>query len=286
MTVDRPNIYSYYDPIQFLKDWIEYLKKNKTAFNLHILAKKTGLSISNLSMILSRQRPLTEKTFQKINLHLYLSNDEKKFLNHLRIIDQSQDVEARIGSLNEILRLTKNKNGNSSDYKVFEYLTKWYNVAIFELVNTDGFIADPQSIQKKLIKKVTAADIQKSLDFLTEHGFIKQDGSGKWYQVNSDWDCREGIFKLSLGEFHRQALHLAQISIESVKREDRLIMGQTMALSKSDFETIKKIIQNSIQEMNKANKNSSKKENIYHVEIAAFPLFLADERQEDENEKN
>lgn len=277
----RPDIYKYYDAIMFMNDMIQYLKSEKKLFNLQYLSKKSTLSIANISMILNKQRPFTEKSFQKIIPHLNLTGEEKKILNNLRLIDQSEDSETRVQSMNQILKLAYDNNKDSNDFKVFEYLTKWQNVAIYELINTDNFNPDPEWISKKLIKKTTASEVEKSIQFLIDHKFIKQEKNGRWVQTNPHMDCQDGVYKLSLGEFHRQIFDLAKISIEQVAREDRLIMGQTLALSEEDFIKIKTIIADSIKQMNASNHSKSPKKNVYHIEIAAFPLFLNKDLKKD-----
>lgn len=225
-------------------------------------------------MVLNRLRPLTEKTFQKMMNHIFLNSTEKNFLNQLRIVDQSENAETRIEALQQILKISKAKDSNSNEYKVFEYLTKWHTVAIYEMFALPSFQFDPAWIQKRLIKNIALNEIEQSLEFLKSHHFIQQNENGQWMQAKTDLQCKEGIFKLSLGEFHRQMLSLASFSIDAVQREDRFVMGQSMALSKSDFLKIKEIINHSIAEMNSVNKNTTEKCDIYHIEIAAFPLSL------------
>ncbi|MBC7456763.1 MAG: DUF4423 domain-containing protein [Bdellovibrionaceae bacterium] len=280
---NRPSIYQFYDPIHFLNEWFVYLKKSKDQFKLNDLAKKSEISTANLSLILSRQRPLTEKSFQKIINFIHLDATERKYLNQLRIIDQSENSELRIEALNQIVKICKNKSLDSNDYKVFEYLTKWYYVAIFEMFNLDQMQLDPIWIQKKLIKKISLLEIEQCIEFLKIHGYVTQNENGKWVQVKAQMDCREGVFKLSLGEFHRQMLSLASYSIDSVKREDRFIMGQTMALSKDDFIKVKEIVERAIFQINEINKSANKRTEIYHIEIATFPLAL-ENFEKDHNE--
>lgn len=274
MNSDRPNIFTFYDPIQFLNNWIGFLKKTKNQFNLNTLSKKSGLSISNISMILNKQRPLTEKSFQKLAPSLHLTADEKEYLNHLRIIDQNEEQSVRVESLNHIIKLAKSKSINSQDLKIFEYLTSWYKVAIFELVNLTEFQLDSAWIQKRLIKSISISEIEDSINFLQHHKFIGQTENGKWIQLKQDLNCQGGLYRLSLGEFHRQIFELAHASIEVVAREDRLIMGQTMSLSAEDFENLKLIIQEAVSKMNSVNKNQTDKTAVYHVEIAAFPMII------------
>lgn len=233
-------------------------------------------------MILNKQRPLTEKSFQKLISFLFLTNEEKNYLNHLRIIDQSAEQDVRIESLNQVIKLAKSKSITSNDLKIFEYLTSWYKVAIFEIVNLSDFKLDAIWIQQRLIKRISIGEIEAAIKFLQDYKFIGQDDKGKWIQLKQDMDCRGGIYKLSLSEFHRQIFDLAHASINNVNREERLIMGQTMALSAEDFEEIKNIINNAISNINSANKNNSNKSSVYHIEIAAFPMILNNVIQKDE----
>ena len=282
-TENRPNIYQFHDPILFLNEWFIHLKKSKTQFTINDLAKKSEISPANLSLVLSRKRPLTEKSFQKIINLIHLDSTEKKYLNHLRIIDQSENSELRMEALNQIVKICKNKSLNSNDYKVFEYLTKWYYVAIFEMFNLDQMQLDPAWIQKKLIKKISLLEIEQCLDFLKVHGYVIQNENKKWQQAQTQMDCRDGIFKLSLGEFHRQMLSLASYSIDAVKREDRFIMGQTLALSKEDFIKVKEIVERAILQIAEVNQNTKKRTEIYQIEIATFPLALENfEKDQDE----
>ena len=280
------NIYHFHDPILFLNEWFAYLKKEKNQFNLNELSKKSSLSPANLSLILSRQRPLTEKSFNKLINFIYLDAPERKYLNQLRIVDQSENSDLRIEALNQIVKICKSKSLNSNEYKVFEYLTKWYYVAIFEMFALDHFEWDSNWIQKRLVKKISLFEIDQSLEFLKAQGYVVQNETGKWVQAVAQMDCKDGIFKLSLGEFHRQMLSLASYSIDSVKREDRFIMGQTMALSKEDFLKIKNIINQAIVQINDVNKNVNQRTDIYHIEIATFPLALENLKKDESHEND
>lgn len=285
MKIERPNIFTFYDPIHFLNEWVRFLKNSMNQFNLNLLSKKSGLSISNISMILNKQRPLTEKSFQKLVSFLHLNRDEKEYLNHLRIIDQSEEQFVRIDSLNKVIKIAKKNSIDTHDLKIFEYLTSWHKVAIYELVNLTEFQLDSHWIQQRLIRRISLADIEDSINFLKVHKFIGQNEDGKWIQLKQDLNCQGGIYRLSLSEFHRQIFDLAHSSIESVPRQDRLIMGQTMALSDQDFENLKLIIQETITKMNSVNKNRTDKTSVYHIEIATFPMIINKSEPKDDNEK-
>lgn len=271
--IDKPNIFEYHDIVQFLNDWIGYLRKTKGDFSLRQFSKNSNIALGYTNMILKRERALTEKAFFKIAPNLHLDKEEQKFLNLLRVVGQSEDSHARLDAVEQMMSFKKYKTANIPENRTFEYLTKWYYVAIYEMYNITNFEPSPVSIQSRLKKKISISEIEQAIKFLKDHKFIMQNPNGTWSQSGTFLDCKEGVFKVSLAQFHKQMLDLAHESITETKREDRYIMGQTMAVSRENFEQIKQIIQQAMNSINELNKNSLEKDNVYHVEVAAFPLL-------------
>lgn len=268
----KPNIFTYQDHIQFLNDWFAYLKKTETQFSMRNFSNKVNVSIGYMSMVLKRERELSEKGFLKISASLGLKEDELKFLNLLRIVGQAEDSVVRLQAVNEMMSLQRFKANNKNENRTYEYLTKWYFVAIYEMFNLVDFQFDPEWIRSRLRKKLSLSEVKSGLDFLVKNHFVIQNENGTWSQAQAHLNCTEGIFKVSLAEFHKQMLDLAHESIHTTNRDNRLIMGQTMAISKSDFAKIKDIIQNAISSVNEVNKQSIERDEVIHIEIAAFPL--------------
>lgn len=270
--LERPHIFSYSDHISFLKDWFSYLKKSKNDFSLRTIAQKSEIAVGYLPMVLSGKRSLSEKAFQKILPLLHLSPQEQKFLTLLRQIGESPTHEGRISALNQMSRLKAFQDSNSKDIRVYEYLTKWYYVAIRELVLLSDFQMETEWIQQKIQYRLSKQEVEEALKFLIENKFIIQSNSGRWEHMTTALDCREGVFKISLGQFHRQMLEMAGNSIEKVSREKRYILGHTVAVSPQDFEKIREILEESVAKMKLLNDSNTKKSDVYHIEIAAFPL--------------
>lgn len=269
---NKPNVYVYHDFVKFLNDWLVFLRKTRSDFSLRNLAKQSTIALGYMNMILKRERSMSEKAFLKIVSNLHLNSDEEKYLNLLRIVDQTEDSNARLQAVSEMMKIKKYKFNNQKENRTYEYLTKWYFVAVYEMFNLDNFECDAKWIRTKLRKKLSLAEIEQAIDFLKANNFVKQNPNGTWSQSNAHLDCTEGIFKVSLAEFHKQMLELAHESIYAAKASERFIMGQTMTISKSDFEKIKQIIQNSVASINEVNSGAASKTEVYHIEIAAFPL--------------
>lgn len=274
----RPNIYEYHDYLIFLKDWIGFLKSTNNNFNIRKIAKEANIAIGYLSMVFARKRTMSEKAFDKITPHLKLQANEIKYLAQLRTIAESEDPQKRVEALNAIQKLKGYKETNKSELEVHQYLTNWYNVAIRELVNTKNFKADPEWIQSQFYEKIPLSEIKEALNFLEKHSFILKNQNGKHYLAEKPLQCKEGIYKISLSEFHRQILKQAEKSIERFSREERTILGHTLALNENQYAALKQHINEFIEKLEKLGDTKNEASQIYHVELAAFPLS---KKQED-----
>lgn len=277
--VSKPNIQEYHDYLLFLKDWIQFLKEREKGFSLRKIAKEAGMASGYLPMCFSGKRRLSEKFYQKIKPHLKLPPKEERYLDLLRVIAESEDAKHRVQALTDLQKLKDYKEVNRSELEVHQYLSRWYYVAIRELINAPGFKENAEWIQGRLRGKVSQKEIEEALQFLDKFGFIKKDNDGQYKVAQKQLDCHEGVFKISLGEFHRQMLDLAKLSIEETPREERLLLGHTVAVSKSQYENIKMILKDSLKQIESCEKSKIDKksetgdgENVYHIELALFPL--------------
>ncbi len=271
----KPNIFRYHDYMEFLKDWLEYLKKAHVGFSLRKLAGEAEIAIGYLPMALSRKRPLTEKALKKLIPKLKLNSKEKTFLLLLRTIGESENQSERVQALTKIQKFKMYRENNLGEVEVHRYLTKWFYVCIREMSMIEGFSADPHWIRSRLRGQLTILEIETALKFLVEKGFMKEE-NGQLKAVERNLDCREGAFKLSLGKFHTDMLEFAQKSIVEVPRAQRSLLCHTAAIREQDFPEITKILEEALKKIEQFCLSAVGPNSIYHVEFAAFPMTKVD----------
>lgn len=270
-SAQKPNVFDYEDIGSLLIDWIEFLKGNNKK-SLRSISNESTVSIGYLSMVLSGKRRLTENALEKILPHLKLTSQEKRFFQLLYLVGNSEIASTRVDALSEMAKLSKFKKTNEKEHDTYRYLTKWYYVVIREMVLLPDFKSDPIWIQERLRGKIEQIEIKEALHFLISKKFIVQDDMGNFFLPDLDLNCKEGIYKVSLGEFHRQVLELAHKSIHEVSREKRYILGRTVGISSSEFEQAKEIFDEALQKIEALGKDPHQTKEIYHFEFAAFPM--------------
>jgi uncharacterized protein (TIGR02147 family) len=267
----RPDIFEYLNHHSFLKDWIMYLKEEKQ-IGLRTLAASSGVSVSALSLCLSQDRSWTIKSLGKLIPHLELRKNEQEALRLLFIIGTTDDPMERLSSFDELRRITGFSEKQRDSSKMYLYLKHWLNVTIRELVQLDDFKPEVKWIRSRLRFMPTEAEVERSLKFLIKEKYIESNSDGRWIISEQHLDCQEGIFRLSLSEYHRQILELAQRSIEEIPRDLRLILGHTAALNGEIKKQAEDILKRALSEIEKLEKTAVNPDELYQIELVMMPL--------------
>lgn len=272
--LNKPNVFDYEDVGTFLKDWLNYLRTIDKNFSIRKLTVSTQLSTGYLSMLQSAQRSITKSVLDKLLPHLKLNQKEIRFIELLHVVGTSENQNERLDALSEISKLSLYKKNNGKEVSTYKYLTKWHYVAIREMTQLPDFKLEASWIQKRLRCKVSLKDIEDAINFLLTNNYIIKKSDNSCALPTLDLQCKEGIYKASLAEFHRQVLNMAHASIQEVPREQRYILGRTVTINSNDFEKAKEIFDNALKmlEQFSTNKDQSIEYNVYHFELAAFPM--------------
>lgn len=266
----RPDVFAFHDYRKYLQAMFKY--QNETlGVSLRAFAKETGIGASFLSLVLSGKRTPSLPTLQKIGLQFKLNKTERRALELMFNIAESMIEEVRHESLVELQSLAPYKEKNHLEMEAYKYLSKWYFVAVRELVGVDNFKEDPAWIREALSKTITESQAKEALEFLESRGLIHRK-SGKLVKTTKTLTCDEGIYKMSLGSFYTQIYDLASKSIDLVPRSHRHLASHTFAFNSTRFEQIRDLLEDSLNRVEELENSSSDNDSVYHVGLMAIPL--------------
>ncbi len=269
--MEKPNVYNYHDYLLFIKDWITYKQTNDPNFSLRKWSKAVDASPSLLTMIFKNERTLSLALFQRMSLQLDLKKKEREVLFLLQTIATSEKAEERSKTYAQLIKIPEYKKQNLNNLKVFEYLSNWINVAIRELSFTNNFADDPVWIKNRLRGNIDISSIEKSLNFLKKNNYLTLDENNKWKPTQNKLDCSDGVYKLSLSDFHRSMFDLANQSIEEVSRDNRYITGHTFSISEDNYNEAQEILNEALSKIQNL-KNKKETTHVYQMQLALFPL--------------
>lgn len=265
------NVFKYYDYREALFAIINNLKTEKK-ISMRTVARNAGFSPGFLPQVLSGDKNLSHNSALKLVSVFELADADQSYFLWLVKLSESNSQKERINALKQLLRFHDFKNQSPQEAEVYQYLSNWYYVAIRELVATDNFKEDIKWIQKQLFTHVPAPNIKKALEFLERNNFISRNKAGRLVQSNKNVHCDGGIFRLVLGQFHRNMLELASQSIDRCQRDQRSLTGFTFSIPINKFNEVREILATAEKKLADLDTQKVSADSVYHVCLAAFPL--------------
>ena len=265
------DLFDYHDYRLYLKDWFEQGRLNQS-FSLRDVAEKCQLSVGYLPMILSGQRNLTIKSFDKLQVVLKLNTEEASYFKSLLELSDASKMHERLKAFEEIRKIKSFQKKSLNELEVFRYLSNWLNVAIREMAFRRDFELDSTWIQSRLVQKVSLREIESSLQFLIGQGFLEKLTSGQVTATTKQLDCFSGVYRLSLGEFHQQMFGLAAQSIDLTPRDQRNLLGHTLLIPENQIDNLKSILDDALKKIEALGSNFNEAGPVYHVILSTFPI--------------
>ncbi|MEQ1877374.1 MAG: TIGR02147 family protein, partial [Bdellovibrionia bacterium] len=264
-------IFSYHDYREYLKDCLEYLRTSE-GVSLRFFAAELKVSPAFLSYVLRGHRDLTKPVRNRLAVYLKLDRDERKYLELLTVIADSDNAEIRIEAFEKVVKFREFRKLNPQETETYLYMTQWYFVAIREMVALPGFEPDPEWIQERLSFPIHQKKIAKALQFLFKFGFIVKDEKGKCFLPQKKIDCVGGVYRMALSQFHKQAFSLLPQSIESIPRAKRYIMSSTLAIPEESFDEFKAILEDCLKKISELGNSKSNPDSVYHIGFMGIPF--------------
>jgi uncharacterized protein (TIGR02147 family) len=270
----KPDIHSYHDYRQYLADLFAHLKSQRKGFSVSKLSIEAEIAAGYLPMVISGSMKLSEKALAKISPLLGFSSGDQQYLRLLCKIADSDSEKERIDAVNKLQKARGYQKLNPKETEVFRYLSNWYCVAIREMATLPDFKEDPAWIQKRLWHPISQNEITRSLEFLTVHGFLEREPSGKIKAPTKRLECLDRIYNLAIVQYHRQVLMLASESLTHLPGSKRNIMGFTIAISEKRFEEVRALLDKAMGEVVKFAEGEETPDCVYQISLLGFPLVL------------
>lgn len=266
-------IFDYNDYRDFLKDFYESRKAENPGYSHRVFAQRAGLSSpSHLGMIIKGQRNLSVKTIPKFCNGLGLSKKEREFFETLVLYNQEADLTVKARYFSQLLQMKGAlKTLNSLQREKFDFLAKWYVVAIYVLVGTESFREDYDWMAKKLRGKISAYDAKSAFKTLIKLGMVKK-SEGQWEQANGATSVDDDTRAVAVFNHHKSMIRLGYEALAELENDQREVNSVTISLPADQLEVIKNKIREFRKEINKLASEMEGAEDVYQMNIQFFPL--------------
>jgi uncharacterized protein (TIGR02147 family) len=235
-----PDIYTYLDYRQFLRDWFNAKKAANPRYSHRVFARKADQrSPSMLIFVMDGKRNLTPKTVASFAKAMGLDEAETRFFGHLIQHEQAEMPRDRAQALDEILKTTRFREARRLDSEALEYFVHWYFPAIHELAHRPDFQGDAAWIAKTLVPSISEPEAQRALESLLELGLLAPDEAGIPRPTAATVTTPHEATATAAHAYHEGMLQRALEAIGTFPRDERHILGVTAAIPESMVPKIK-----------------------------------------------
>lgn len=245
-SIQKPMVYDYMNFRDFISDSFKYLKSQNSKLSESAFIQRAGYGANSrgyLKLIRSGKRNISHKGIHGFSNALKLSHEEFSYFESLVLFNQATEEQERELHFEKLKRSIKGRESNAylllqSQYN---YLSRWYLVAIRELVALSDFREDSSWIASKLRKEVTKNEVTQAISDLINLGFLYRDkDTSKLYQSDSIITFKDNFQNFqATTTIQKQLLEKAAKRIDEDAYEDRSASAVNLTCSKEDFTEIR-----------------------------------------------
>lgn len=174
------DIYQFTHFRKFLEEYQAARAKAEPGFTRTEICNLLGLekSRSYFADVL-RGKKVSPRMVAKFIEILELDKKEAKYFETMVKLDQAKNDSARNSAMQELLKLHPNPQHIVNE-DAYEYYSRWYNSALFAILDAMDVTDDMAPVQKRIFPKVPLGKLKESLALLERLGLARKNEEGFW----------------------------------------------------------------------------------------------------------
>lgn len=269
-----PDLYTYLDYRQFLRDWFEAKKAADPAFSHRAFARRAKVaSPSLLKAVIDGKRNLTPGTTDAFADAVGLGLEESEFFGVLVHFAQAETLEDRNRAWERVRAVRRFREARHLADEGIQYLSCWYYPAIRELAGCDGFQSDPEWIAATLRPTIPAEEARRALEVLEALGLLSRDAGGTLRPSEATVVTAAEVRGMAASNYHLGMIDRARAALTAVPSAERHFCALTVAVSPDLVPRLKREI-SAFQErlLDLCDGAEAPRELVYQVNLQLVPL--------------
>ncbi len=229
-------------------------------------------STSSISKVISGERLPGRKLTESLISYFEFSDSESEYFKDLiRFHKVKADPRLALALLEKIGKENPHTTLKILDNDTFIILSKWYGLALREMIQTNYFVSDPKWLSKIFNFKVLPSEISQCLKDLVHCGLIQLNSEGE-YEVTSERVATENeISQEAVKKYHENSMEIAKQAVRLFAVENREFQASTFIMSSKNIQEAKNLIRDFRKRFCKLLEENSGNQ-LFQIQIQFFPL--------------
>lgn len=271
------SVFEYLDYRDFLKDFYEEKKSQRSFFSYRLFGEKIGIDPSYLAKVLIKSRNISNSSIEIVASFCGLKGREADYFETLvHFVKAQSPKESKL--LFEKLLSLQNIGAKPILESQYAFYQKWHHSAIRSLLEFYDFQGNYKALGERLSPPISAKDAKESIRLLERLKLIMKDANG-WYRM-TDTAITTGPqwSSLAISAFQEETIRLSAESIARHPKKHRDVSTVTMNINEKDFEEIREKINEFRNSIIKYVNEKQSPDRVVQLNIQLFPLTTIEER--------
>ena len=272
------NIYDYTDYRQYLRDYYEEQKAKNPAFSYRYFAKRAGFNSSGLYKdIVDGRTGITRSLILRFSSAMKLTRKQQEYFETMVYFNEARTVEEKKLYFERLMKY-HNSKAFRVDAKHYEYYSKWYYIAVRELLAIGDFKDDYSAIAQALNPKIRQEQARKAIEVLRRLGLIKKDKAGYYRAAEKILTTGAEIKSLAIAGFQKAMMDLAKEAIDRHPAAHRNISTVTFSVSPETYNDIRAELDACRKRILGMVERSESEDRVCQLNMQLFPLTQIKEK--------
>jgi uncharacterized protein (TIGR02147 family) len=271
MARELPRIFDYFDYTAYLRDYYTARHAVDFWFSYRYLQDKAGIDPGYLVKVFNGQRHLSARRVPPLAQALKLNKKETEYFALLVDFAKAKTAETSRLYFEKLLRYT-DLGARVVDADMYEYYTKWYNVAIRNILSYFPVKDDFKALARMTVPPITAHEAKRSVRLLEKLGLVHKDAHGYYRQVEKLVTTGEEWKSMAIRRFQKDTIALAARALDEIPKEERDISTVTLTLSQESLDKARELTKEYRRNLLELAKSTADPEGAYHVNIQIIPI--------------
>ena len=272
VTPSTPDVYTYFDYRQWMKDAQKAIKTQRKAFTLEFIAHKVGLrSKGHITLIIQGHKNIPVRLVESFGKVFGLDADATKFFSALVSFNHARTHRDKKTFLDRMVALQGKVNKRLVPEQ-YELCQHWYYPVIRELIRIVKVKEDWAGLARLVRPRITGREARDAVTALERMGLACRDPNGYLQQTEAVLSFGDGWRSVAVREFQHQTFDLAKNALDEVAPEAREISSVTMSISNARFAQLKLRLQEFREEVLGLIRTDDDPEKVFQLNLSLFPL--------------
>ena len=263
-------IVEYSDFRQYMRDYYEE-RKRCSVFSWREFSKVAGFTSSSyMKVVCDGKSKLSRVGVERTGAAMGLVGFEMEYFRAMVEYGQAEVEAKKKAAYEKMLSVARTHKVRVMEGELFEFYDSWHNPVVRELAPLMPG-ATPGAIAKMCCSEVSAADVQKSLNFLTRAGLLKKAGQDAFVLAETSIRGTPDATRLALRGMHRQMSELATPAVD-LPVDKRHFSGVTMGLSNESYRKIENVLDECRRKIIAIAAEDKDVDQVYRLNLQLFPL--------------